>query len=253
MSYGIEILNNNNRILIDENYPNIGFVSTATTTTNLSTSGRQSYPGITGYTTGDLVFSRTATNTNGFIANGWDHQGGFTLNKWWEYIEGPRNTSNQEPQDFFEPSSVVSYLLRDMSGIYSPSTSGYGLEVYKSNGDVIFTSNISKHFSIIASGSFNASVSNVTHIDFPSSTGTYSDLDKYYCLMNPTFAAEIPIFTTLNAALRGYQYTWTSSTTGRIRVWNTGFQWLNYINNVNGPTLTKPDIDRHYMIIKEIG
>lgn len=252
MSYGIEILNSNDRILVDENYPNIGFVSTTPTTINLSASGRVAYPGISGVTSSDLIFARTGVNDSGYISAGWDQNSGFTQ-AWWEYIDGPQNSTNAEPQQFYHPSSMSVYVLRDMSGIYSPSTSGYGMEVYKSNGSVIFTSNITKYFTIVTVGSLNSNTSGVRYIDFPSTTGTYSDLAKYYCLITPSFSAEIPVFTQLSAALRGYQYIWTSSTAGRIRVWSTGFFWSNYLNNVNPPTLNYTDVDFNYMIIKEIG
>jgi len=221
MAFGIEIINNNDRILIDNNYPNIGFFSTSTST---ATSG-SNYPGLAGNVASDLVVARANTNTNGVVS---------------------KDINSTPPTWYAGGTSPITYYLLRRFDTLGVSQSGYGVQVYANTGNVTFTSNISKNFEIVTVGTFNSFISNTFNIAFPSSTTWYSDFTKYYCAINPTasFQFTIPSVGT-NIFICGYRYVWANSTHGRIVVESNqqppGTSPLNKLNR-----------DFHYMILKEL-
>jgi hypothetical protein len=247
MSYGIEIINNDNRILVDDTYANFGLKSTTYTTQNLAAGTPPNetitYPNISGALANDLIIARTGTNDNGTLARGFRS----TTIVYWEAIIGAKCPSNLD-----HPDTAVTNILRDMGGLYSPATSGYGLEVYKSNGDVAFTSNISKHFTILATGGFNSADSGTTTISFPSATTSYSDLSNVYVVLNNCLAWELDLGASgYTLSMNGYEYEWTSSTAGRIHIHNLYYR-VGYPNPSQNGYFTR-DLDMTYLIVREVG
>lgn len=228
MAFGIEIINNNDRIIIDNTYSNFGYFSI-----NSSTASRDStYPGIANTVSSDFIIARAANSANGHLAKG---IGGGGTDTW-----GP--VSAQQGV-----SSVVFYVLRNNTRFINPGTSGYGVEVYANTGNVVFTSNITKNFELVALGNFNSKSANVTNIAFPSSTTWYSDFTKYFVIMNNTFSfylAEVPPSPNFPGIpgvdwRQSYRYQWANSTHGRI-----------FVESRSGNTTI--DFDFHYAILKEI-
>lgn len=240
MSYGIEILNNNDRILIDENYPHVNFQSTTASSYTMTSSNPGAFTGNANELASDLVLGRADTNVNGWIGRGFNIAGN---SKWG--IDGPYGPA---------PASVILfYLVRNLSSLLSAATSGYGMEVYGSNGtDVYFSSNISKGLDIVEVGSFNSLAAGAEYFRYPAS-GTLSDFHKHYCVLNNTLYTEIltaarPDFQ-YTTYIRGYQYNWSTSTTGFFNIGS----WYQTYNTGNGQiTNVRPDIDFHYMILKEL-
>jgi len=219
MSYGIEILNNNDRIVIDINYANFGFLSTTLST---ATPG-SSYPGLAGTVASDLIVARANNTSNGLIAKS-------IIGQW------VANTQDA-------PSTTRYYVLRRFDSLNPSTSSGYGFTVYNTSSNVIFTSNIAKNFEIVTVGTFNSSVSNTNNIAFPSSTTWYSDFDKYYCVVNPTLYFQYTFLGATSTRRIGYRYLWANSTHGRIIIEN---------NIRQGTALVKLNLDFHYMILKEL-
>ena len=226
MPFGIEIQNNNGRIIIDENYANFGFLSTNTS----AAAQGSTYPGLVGNTITDLIVARSNTSANGYVSK----TAGVGTSKLWATtgIGGA--------------SSYIYYVIRRFSTLVSTSTSRYGVEVYTNTGNVAFTSNISKNFDIITVGTINSSRSGVPILYFPSNTGWYSDFTKYYCVMNNTELWETPVFPPTYLYYRQcYRYVWANSTHGRIEV---------HSGTATGTSLTPTAAglgDWKYMIIKE--
>lgn len=225
MAFGIEIINNDSRVIIDDTYANL-----LPTSINFSTvTPNTAYPGAISVQSGDFVIARANTNSNGMVGL--------------KYIPEQRWTDFQTPNDF------KYYVLRRASTLYATNSinTGYGLQVFNSTSSVVFNSNISTNFEIIAVGVFNSNVANVFNIAFPSNTGWYSDFSKYYCVINNTFVRTFttapPVPITLNHWI-GYRYVWANSSYGRIVIENNSI-------TAGGP-LTKHNADFNYMILKEI-
>lgn len=237
MSYGIEIINNNNRILVDESYPHITYVSTTASSESVGAMNNL-FTGNASEQTGDLVLARAANGVNGHIGRG---NAGTPPN-------GPYWPQNAPGQYITLANTVNYYLVRNMAGQISKATSGYGMEVYGSNGnDVYFTSNISKGLDIVETGIHNSYNSGVKVIRYPSS-GTLSDLNKYYCSINNTFVNNIlipgfPTSSVYSYAI-GYEYVWSTSTTGYINI-------NAYVHFGSTSSLTT-NIDFRYIIFKEL-
>lgn len=220
MAFGIEIINNNDRILIDNNYANFQFFSTTVSTTTPNSA----YPGLANTVTSDLIVARANTSSNGVV-------GKSISGRWATALQGAS-------------SSTLYYAIRRFDS-YPSGTSGYSLEVYANTGNLNFTANITKNFEIIATGTFNAFTANVTGISFPSSTTWYSEFFKYFVVVNNTFSSyEViaPPFVT-EIYHTGYSYEWANSTHGRINI-------NSYL--IQAGTTYKPNRTFHYMILKEI-
>jgi hypothetical protein len=224
MSYGIEILNNNDRIVIDLNYANFGLFSNSLST---ATPG-STYPGLANTTSSDLILARANNTANGRVARG------VVANTWC-------GTTDEAA------SAIRYYVLRRFDQLNPSTAAGYGVAVYNTSSNVIFTSNIAKNFEIVAAGTHNSAASNTLNIAFPSSTTWYSDFDKYYCAVNASicFYLVIPSFPNalINAYRVAYRYQWANSTHGRIIVES------QYFNGTSNTTLNR---DFHYMILKEL-
>jgi hypothetical protein len=221
MSYGIEVLNNNDRIVIDLNYPNIGFFSNLNTATPNS-----AYPGVANSLSSDLVFARANTNTNGILAR--DYVG----TNWSKSLV----------------SSARYYVCRRFDALGISANSNYGIAVYNTSSNVTFYSNIERNFEIVAVGVLNSNVSNSINIAFPSATTWYSDFSKYYCLVNGTstfFLPHAPPYVVGEDIRIRYNCIWANSTHGRII-----FESYNLPGGVFTPQ--KINKDSCYMIVKEL-
>jgi hypothetical protein len=223
MAYGIEIQNADGRIVIDTSYANFGFVSTSTSTAAQGAT----YPGLVGAnTTIDLIAARANTSANGYVSR--------TYNTWASTGLGAVATN-------------IYYVIRRFTTLNPATATGYGFAVYNSTSNVIFTSNITKNFEIVATGIFNGSVSNATNLAFPSATTWYSDFTKYYAIVNATNLSESAGIPPNNFQVRTcYRWVWANSTHGRI---------LLESSLAFGTSLTRGnpfDTDFHYMIVKEL-
>jgi hypothetical protein len=236
MSYGIEITNNNNRILVDENYPNMGYQSTTASSYTVSSSNN-TFTGNANELAGDLVIGRAGTSSDGWVGRG-------LLGNW------PKFTTVYHPN----PAATIEYYLtRNLSGLLTAATSGYGMEVYGSNGtDVYFSSNISKGLDIVEIGTFNSSSAGVEYFRYPAS-GNLSDFHKHYCVLNNTIFGDLLTSGFPNIAytayIRAYQYNWATSTTGYF---NIGSWYQTYYTQTFQMVITRPNIDFQYMILKEL-
>jgi hypothetical protein len=220
MSYGVEILNNNDRIVIDLNYANFGFVSDTLSTATPGTA----YPGLAGSVTSDLVIARANTTSDGVIAK--------TVTGTWANTQGGAASITRY------------YVIRRFDSLNPASSSGYGFAVYNTSSNVIFTSNIAKNFEIVTAGTFNSSISGVANIAFPSATTWYSNFDKYYCAINSTVSFTFLVSGSLSNYKVGYTYLWANSTHGRILVESNLKQGTSPIQTLNR--------DFHYMILREL-
>lgn len=224
MSYGIEILNNNDRIVIDTNYANFGFLSTTLST---ATPG-SSYPGLAGTVASDLIVARANNSANGLVSRS------ISPNTWASTLEGAASATRY-------------YAIRRFDSLNPSTASGYGFAVYTTTSNVIFTSNITKNFEIVAVGTLNSFASNTTKLYFPSNTGWYSNFDKYYVVVNNTLTYYILIPSgvgfLVNTYRNSYDYTWANSTHGRITIDSSYY---------NGSAFTTLNRDFHYMILKEL-
>jgi hypothetical protein len=223
MSYGIEILNNNDRIIIDLNYANFGFFSN-----NLSTATPgSSYPGLANTKSSDLIIARSNTNSNGMVSRS------ISPSTWATTLEGAASETRY-------------YVIRRFDELNPSTASGYGFAVYNTSSNVIFTSNIAKNFEIVVAGTHNSFVANTLTIAFPSNTTYYSDFSKYYGAINNTICYYLVVGffpTVINQYRVGYRYIWANSTHGRILI-------DCYFNN--GTANTTLNRDFHYMILKEL-
>ena len=211
MSYGIEIKNSNGNVLIDEKYPNY-YLDTASPNT---ASPGATYPP-SGTVSGDLIFARPPSNQSKAvnIAKG-----------------SPSVWDNDSTPDSFQiypgsPTSYSYYRAKKYSDLTIPST-GYGMQIYGATNELHYTVGQSeKEIQLVAVGQW----SRFYKITFPSNTGVYTDLDKYYCLMNTTnheaFSNAFFAYDYVNA----YQYEWVTATTGRIHVLS---QWVDYDESSN--------------------
>ena len=206
MSYGIQVQNTDSRIQIDENYSNVYKQASGNATASTA------YPP-SGYTAGDLVLCRA--KSSGYVGTGFG-----TVRQFW-------STGNSLGYSYNDPSSgYESLLARKIAGNISPASSGYGLEVFNSSSQLTFSATgISSNLKVLASGDLtntNSSTTDTFELDFPSSTGTYSDLTKIFCVINGgthlrIYAPELGLNLEL---VTGYEYNFTSGNAGRITVSN---------------------------------
>jgi hypothetical protein len=220
MAYGIEIQNADGRIVIDTSYANFGFVSTSTSTA----AAGATYPGLAGAnTTIDLIAARANTGANGYVSRNYNTWAGLGV------------------------STNVYYVIRRFTTLNPATATGYGFAVYNATSNLIFTSNITKNFEIVATGVFNGLLSNATNLAFPSSTTWYSDFTKYYAVVNATILNEAAGLPPNNFYTRAcYNWRWANSTHGRILLESS-------LAFGSAATQGAPyGSDFHYMILKEL-
>lgn len=230
MSHGIEIVNAFGKTIIDEKYANYYIDSTSPYTV----APGATYPPA-GTDSTDLIFARPPQGENKTVAI--------------QYLA----TAGQPPiwavDDYDlaifpnyagEPTSYKYFRAKKYTDLAIPS--GFGLQVYGSSGELFFTTPENLSFEVVAVGNIRGA----SHVTFPSTSGVFSDLDKYYCLMNTCAYAAV------NARFYGYEvacfytYEWVTSTSGRIKIDSE-----LYFNDGFADTYNPENFD--YMIVKIVG
>lgn len=229
MSYGILVENVDGRTQIDETYSNLYFSST----TEASAAAGAAYPP-SGVSLADFVFARA--KSNGHVAvgvNDGTDGGGYS---------GPAfmYSNNLSINRIVAPTSGFGYYVcKKFSGNISASTSGYGLEVYNSSSQVVFSTNsFSANFKILAAGVMGSGT--FSEIPFPSATTTYSDLTKVFVLMNNTEHTRVyvPVYSIDYEETIGYRYEFVSGNAGRVHVCKKGGNGSNIGPISGGETIS---------------
>jgi|SRR6056300_1394064 len=213
MSFGITVQNFDGRVTLDETYPHIY------PRTTITVNGGAAYPG-TGHQSGDLVFANSYND--GYIAMGALSPGGAA-----SYMTTSQGT-NRFPVSF----GYFIYFASKMAGNIVTAGSGYGIEVYDSSSQLVYTTDLSQTFRVVASGSFAGAAQNqpATELSFPSAIGEFEDLTKIYVLLNNTqhFRLNDPVFEEFESII-GYRFEYTTGTyiepgkRGRVHVCNQAY------------------------------
>ena len=203
MSYGIEILNTNSRVQIDQNFSNM-FISSS------GTASRGTAFPPSAFSAGDMVIARATGN--GYCSVAYDNE---TNNR---YEFGDTRTS----ETYYDDASFYSYkIISPFAGNVSAATSGYGLEVFTSSGDVAYSTKKTDFVKIAALGTIPGN----STLRFPAS-GTI-DLSKHFCLMAngiQHYYIEIS-FEVMGSTIiqtfeyvQSYEYVYTSGSNGYINI-----------------------------------
>lgn len=205
MSYGILVQNSDNRVIIDETYSHI-YPRIAGTASVGST-----YPP-TSFNAGDTVFA--SCNSSGYIGLGVNNSGQTT----WMDPDNP-------PAFFSGPSAGYSYVIGSKMAGNLSSGSGYGLEVYNSSSQMVYTTAPYQFFRIIAAGSYAGTAANQLGVQIPFPNfqyqgvehGEFEDLRNIYVLVNNTshLRLYIPGFANQDFLI-GYRYEYTTGYRGRV-------------------------------------
>ena len=273
MTFGLEIKNSSDRIIIDQDYSNLYVVNE---TASLAAVG-SAYP-TTNYGS-DLIVGRSSTNQNGLVAL--CTSGGL----YWGNNATGAGTAPPNPNGSFnyalmstpkppQPAGGFYYhALRRVQGNQAPPTSGFGLTVYNTAGSAsLFSSATSnKYATIVAIGNLSgtpvvsaptgspttwASLISLLETNnesqlvtyYPSSTGVLTNLSSYYCCVSTTYRNHINIPENYGSGgqyrpdrsfdrIQGYEYIWTGTDQGRIRIVNFREQTTISTNVV--PTTTE--------------
>lgn len=203
MSYGIEIKNTSGDIIIDEKHANYYLQTTA----HQSASPSSTYPP-SGTSSTDLIFARPANGENKTVSVRYFDATSNNV-KW---ADGSNQYPSSNKNFAGAPTSYKYYRAKKYSDRSVPS--GMGLQVFGSNGDLYFTTTDPNSIEIVAVGNSKG----LGHVTFPSTSGVYTNLGDYYCLMNTS------VYNTFSEEGYGleysnfYTYEWTTSTSGRIKV-----------------------------------
>lgn len=226
MSYGITVENFDGRVTLDETYSHIY------PRTTITVNGGAAYPG-PGHQSGDLVFANSYND--GYIAIGSLTNGGAA-----SYMTTSEGTS-RFPDSF----GYFVYFASAVAGNIVPAGSGYGLEVYDSSSQLIYTTDLSQTFRVVAAGNFAGAPFNqpATELSFPSAIGEFEDLTKIYVLLNNTshWRLNDPVFEESDS-IRGYRFEYTTGTyiepgkRGRVHVCNERYRPSDdtFVGNVSG-------------------
>ena len=231
-NYGIEIINSSNRIQVDQNYSNIYPIGNPVTV-NLGTS----YPP-SGTSGADLICVNVPASATGgeYIARAFDSTN----------LEFGYDTPSEVVYD--APNSMKYIIGRPFNGNVTPSTSGYGLQVFDTSGNVQFdTGGSDKLLRVLYVGN----VSNNSVITVPSTTGTM-DLSNIYVLLNSSTHLRIlldlgPFLgTQTDEFFSGYRFEYTSGNNGRIHVLS------KHLFN-GSPQTSGTSGNWNYMILEQVG
>jgi hypothetical protein len=252
MTYGIEIRNNSDRVIIDEGYSNLYVVNETASLAAVASA----YP-TTNYGS-DLIVARPYLNQNGFVSL--CTSGGL----YWTYsgtgATAPANInanwSTNTPQAPSPASGFNYHALRKVQTNQTPPASGYGLVVYDSTGtNAQFSATSSnKQASIMSIGNLSGTAvvasptgspttwsslialletNNESQLVtyYPSSTDVLTNLSSYFCCVSTTYRNYINIPENYGNQqqyrpdrsfdrIQGYEYIWTGTDQGRIRIVN---------------------------------
>lgn len=201
MTYGLSIVNSDSRVQIDSSYSNMYLYSY----TPAYAASNSNYPP-PNFSSGDLLMARPYVSSGTRSVN---------LSR----VSG----SPKMPECYY-------HTMKRVAGNLTNPNSGMGLAVYNSAGQVQFYSGSNNKMLEIASigtisGNFSgpytkAALPNTVY--YPSSTGTISNLSKYYCLIQNT---DYNISFSPDGLLRydgllGYEYEWVSGDSGRIKIYS---------------------------------
>lgn len=251
MTYGITILNNDNRVQIDENYsgfyPTTNIASSAAFASLYPTPGSDIIAARPVGTTGDrfgVTFSSATTELYNPATNAF----------YWGGRGNNATVTEKQPQVPYPITNGYKYYtLRKYSDNIS-ANSGYGLGVYSSTGQTLFSSAArEKNLQIVSIGvlpthplqfvstgspwSNTGDLPNVVY--YPSSTGEVNDLDKHYCVLNSANTNLSEVLLNFGYGSTSfyyhfgvlYEYIWTGPTSGRIKIhsfWKSEYLWSPY-------------------------
>jgi len=214
MSFGITVENIDGRVTIDETYPHIY------PRTTITVSSGAAYPG-TGHQSGDLVLANSFND--GYIGIGALTNGG----------AGSYMTTSEGTNRFPASFGYFVYFGSKIAGNILPAGSGYGIEVYNSSSQLVYTTDTSQAFRVVASGSFPGAPQGQPAIElsFPSAIGEFEDLTKIYVLLNNTshFRLNDPGLGEYEN-ITGYRFEYTTGTyvqpgkRGRVHVCNERYR-----------------------------
>lgn len=182
MSYGIEIKNSDNHIIIDDKYPNL-----LVTHSGIANSGVSYPPPNTVETNGDIVMIQPRGKTSG---------------AWSVFTELPLVTSDADgigwndkkfgyttPNPLRPTPNSYNYKILKSYGL-TKATSGYGLEIYDETGNgVIFSSELDNNMEIVAVGNATAGFSADGYAQLVSTYYIPSgeDINDYFVMANTMF------------------------------------------------------------------
>lgn len=231
MTYGIELRNANNQVIIDGTYPNFRHAQTASNVINAGAS--LYYSDNAWQEAADVLVASPPVGTSGFV--------------------GITNAGTTGTPGF---PSLVNYYPVGGGDIYTATTArvdslrnfrqftpagGYGLNIWDQNNTLVFSAtSTQRHYKIVETGAVSGSVVIKDSVGYPSTTGTVANLHKYFVLIQQTYVHR----SGSNEWVRGFEYQYTSGTTGRILIQNYRI--------ISGSTLAYSNCPLSYMIIKEM-
>lgn len=194
MSYGIEVTNSDNRVIIDSEYKNFQVKSDGTTVNGGLMPTRVD---------DELVFAkptRDAGKTSGYHLLAQQIPNNSTSRADWKM-----GVDDSGWPDVNWPDSYTWFILAP--SVVTAGT-GYGVEVFDASGDLCFSSNISESIEVVASGTIGANGSYT--YDIPAG----DDIEDYYVYIEQTFA--IDVFGWLGRYVE-YHYGTGANSTGQIK------------------------------------
>jgi len=188
MSYGLQIKNGSNNIIIDEAFKNFQIAATGTSaagtalpiTGNLMTEGGLVFAKPSGVNTSDSAGWHIGIEMNFYSA----HTGQFDVNLTSTYSGGvDRSTSAITSPNLGKQAPNIDWIYIKPSA--TPTSTEYGLEVYAADGTMSFSSEVSGMFNIISTAVSNPSTKSGNHFFTPWYAGSGRDVfDCYVCIGN---------------------------------------------------------------------
>lgn len=191
MSYGLEIRNGSQRIILDDTYSN--WYLTTSTPYTASRGASWPPPGVDDLE--DMVLAAPAVNSDGFVGIDRD--------------DNPANDKWLSASSFYDvPTSFRYYVAKKYTDNTFSSSLTYGLEVKNPNGDLLFMPPEIKSFDVINYCDWPGADADLV---FPGEADLYTDFQDYYVMLNGNTGQNLGVAT-------GAEFIWDSSTTGRIHL-----------------------------------
>lgn len=204
MTYGIEIRNSDNVVVIDGTYPNYALHNTSTIVVNAGDDVEYSSPGT--YQGADLVLASPPAGVSAWV--GYEH---VYLSQAYVRYYAPSGS-----YDLFTATTGRLEYIRNY-GQFTAAT-GHGMNVWDASSNLVFsTSNLNRHFEVVATGVVSGTTVVRDSVAWPSTTTTVPNLDKYFVAIASTYVGYDGFSTYYH---RGFEYQYTSGTTGRIWIQN---------------------------------
>lgn len=189
MSYGLEIRNGRQKVILDDNYSN--YYLTTSTPFTASPGASWPPPGVNPAT--DLVLAAPAVNSSGYV--GIERDDDPANDVWLGYLSD-------------HPTSYRYFIARKYTDGGFTSGLTYGLEVKNDTGDLIFLPPDLKSFDVINYANWPGANADLV---FPGDADTYADFQDYYILVNYSVAV-------VAGGYIGARFNWVTPTTGRIEL-----------------------------------